>query len=70
MSAPDSILQLVENFETHRRAYLSQDFNETLTPTGKSLLQCQIESTDARIDTLVYELYGLMEEEIRLVEGK
>jgi hypothetical protein len=28
MSAPDSILQLVDNFETHRRAYLSQDYNE------------------------------------------
>ncbi len=28
MSAPDSILQLVENFETHRRAYLASDYNE------------------------------------------
>ena len=28
MSAPDTILQLVENFEFHRRAYLSQDYNE------------------------------------------
>ena len=29
MSAPDSILQLVEHFETHRLAYLSPDYNET-----------------------------------------
>ena len=29
MPAPDSILQLVGNFETHRRAYLSQEYNET-----------------------------------------
>jgi hypothetical protein len=28
MSAPDSILQLVEHFETHRLAYLSPDYNE------------------------------------------
>ena len=26
--------------------------------------------TDAQIDRLVYELYGLTEEEIRIVEGK
>jgi hypothetical protein len=29
----------------------------------------EIESTDGRIDRLVYELYGLNEEEIKLVEG-
>jgi hypothetical protein len=29
----------------------------------------QVEATDASIDKLVYELYGLTEEEIRIVEG-
>jgi hypothetical protein len=29
----------------------------------------QIETTDAAIDKLVYELYGLTEEEIGIVEG-
>jgi hypothetical protein len=38
--------------------------------TKSTLLQRQIASTDAQIDELVYELYGLTEEEIRLVEGK
>jgi hypothetical protein len=38
-------------------------------PTEVILLQRQIESTDAQIDALVYELYGLTEEEIRLVES-
>ena len=28
MPAPDSILQLVDNFENHRRAYLAQEYNE------------------------------------------
>ena len=28
-----------------------------------------IQSTDTEIDTLVYELYGLTEEEITIVEG-
>jgi hypothetical protein len=36
----------------------------------KTLLSRQIEATDAAIDTLVYELYGLTDEEIAIVEGK
>ena len=35
----------------------------------KTLLSRQIEATDAAIDKLVYELYGLTEEEIKVVEG-
>ena len=31
--------------------------------------QRQIDATDKQIDELVYELYGLTEEEIKLVEG-
>jgi len=30
----------------------------------------QIAATDEAIDKLVYELYGLTEEEIRIVEGE
>ena len=32
-------------------------------------LQRQIQATDKEIDVLVYELYGLTVEEIRIVEG-
>jgi hypothetical protein len=35
----------------------------------KTLLQRQIEATDAAIDNLVYELYGLTPEEIGIVEA-
>ena len=35
----------------------------------RELIQRQIDATDGQIDALVYELYGLTEEEIRLVEG-
>jgi hypothetical protein len=35
----------------------------------KTLLSRQVEATDAAIDKLVYELYGLTEEEIKIVEG-
>ena len=36
----------------------------------KTQFSRQIEATDAAIDTLVYELYGLTEEEIAIIEGK
>ena len=36
----------------------------------KTLLLRQVEATDAAIDKLVYELYGLTEAEIAVVEGK
>ena len=39
------------------------------TPQEKEMIQREIESTDGAIDSLVYELYGLTEEEIKIVEG-
>ncbi|MCX6035860.1 MAG: hypothetical protein NTV38_12935 [Chloroflexi bacterium] len=39
------------------------------TPQEKETIQREIESTDLAIDSLVYELYGLTEEEIKIVEG-
>jgi hypothetical protein len=35
----------------------------------KAALQNAITTTDAEIDRLVYKLYGLTEEEIKIVEG-
>ncbi len=40
------------------------------TDHEKNLIERQIEATDKQIDALVYELYGLTEEEIRIVEGE
>jgi hypothetical protein len=40
------------------------------TPNDKQRLQDEIAATDAQIDRLVYELYGLTDEEIRIVEGE
>ncbi|MCG3126008.1 MAG: hypothetical protein CHACPFDD_00836 [Phycisphaerae bacterium] len=39
------------------------------TAHDKTALQRQIEATDRQIDRLVYELYGLTEDEIRIVEA-
>jgi len=38
--------------------------------TELTILQTQIDSTDKQIDTMVYALYGLSEEEIAVVEGR
>ncbi len=40
------------------------------TPHSQTALQRQIAATDAQIDALVYELYGLTDKEIALIEGQ
>jgi len=47
---------------------LNKQLAEAKAPQAKTVLQRQIETTDKQIDELVYELYGLTEEEIRIVE--
>ncbi|MBK7381138.1 MAG: hypothetical protein IPJ03_19485 [Ignavibacteriales bacterium] len=39
------------------------------TPTERTAIERQIQATDTQIDQLVYQLYGLTEEEIKIVEG-
>jgi hypothetical protein len=39
------------------------------TPHDKKSLETQIAATDRQIDHLVYELYGLTPEEIKIVKG-
>ncbi len=38
------------------------------TAHAKTAIQRQIDATDRQIDQLVYELYGLTDDEIRIVE--
>ena len=38
------------------------------TGQDKTAIQRQIDATDREIDRLVYELYGLTEDEIKIVE--
>jgi hypothetical protein len=38
-------------------------------PHEKEAIQRQIDATDKQIDQLVYKLYGLTDEEVRVVEG-
>jgi predicted type IV restriction endonuclease len=49
---------------------LHKQLPETKTGHEQTLIQRQIDATERQIDKLVYELYGLTEEEIRIVEGE
>ncbi|OHB84341.1 MAG: hypothetical protein A2V98_19805, partial [Planctomycetes bacterium RBG_16_64_12] len=59
----DRIVQLVE-----RMLSLHQQLQSAKTAHHQTVLQRQIEATDREIDRLVYELYGLSDEEVRIVE--
>ena len=48
---------------------LNKQLAEAKEPQTKTVFQRQIETTDRQIDRLVYELYELTEDEIRIVEG-
>ncbi|MGR3310645.1 MAG: Eco57I restriction-modification methylase domain-containing protein [Candidatus Brocadiales bacterium] len=59
----DKMVGLVEGMlELHGR------LKEVKMPYDKTRLQRQIDATDRQIDQLVYELYGLTEEDVRIVE--
>jgi len=49
---------------------LHKDLLKAKTPHEQESLQRQIAATDNAIDALVYELYGLAEGEIEIVEGR
>ena len=58
---------MVELVETMLK--LHRDHAAALTSKDKERLARRIEDTDAQIDRLVYELYGLTDEEIAIVES-
>jgi len=47
---------------------LGQQFSFCGTSYSREQLQRRIDATDAQIDRLVYDLYDLTEQEIRIVE--
>jgi predicted type IV restriction endonuclease len=63
-AAHDQMVGLVERMlDLHKKLAAAK------SPDEKTRLDREIKSTDAEIDRLVYELYGLTEEEIGIVEG-
>ena len=63
-SRHDQLVKLVEQM-----LELHQGLSAARTPQEQTALQRQIAATDARIDRLVYDLYGLTPEEIAVVEA-
>ncbi len=59
----DRMVELVERMLSFHR-----ELATAKTPDEKTRLQRQIDTTDQQIDRLVYELYGLAEKEIQIVE--
>jgi len=76
MSLPKDVKKLIERFRENRDVYCSGAYNEAqarrefIDPLVHeiSLIQRQIDATNKQINQLVYELYGLTDEEIRIVE--
>ncbi|OHB65579.1 MAG: hypothetical protein A2Y76_12275, partial [Planctomycetes bacterium RBG_13_60_9] len=60
----EAVIQFVEGM-----LRLHEDLSGARTPNEQETLQRQIAATDAQIDQLVYELYGLTANEIKIVEG-
>ncbi|MDP2898176.1 MAG: TaqI-like C-terminal specificity domain-containing protein, partial [bacterium] len=59
----DHMVELVDRMlELHKKLAAAKTAHE------KTVLQREIETTDRQIDQLVYELYGLTEEEIKIVQ--
>ena len=61
----DHMVQLVKQILT-----LHKQLAEAKTSHDQTVIQRQIDATDRQIDKLVYELYELIPEEIKIVEGK
>ena len=59
----DKLVALVENM-----LELQKKYHEARMEQDKELYERQIKIVDAQIDGLVYDLYGLTEEEIKVVE--
>jgi hypothetical protein len=53
-----------------RMLALSPQLAEAKSPPAKTPIERQIQATDAAIDRLVFELYGLSEEEMRIAGGE
>jgi len=61
----DKLVSLVDNM-----LELQKKYHETRMDRDKELYERQIKILDAQIDRLVYDLYGLSEEEVKVVEGE
>ncbi|HMD89186.1 MAG TPA: hypothetical protein VKF38_08485 [Anaerolineaceae bacterium] len=48
---------------------MEQQAGAARLPQKKEMIRRPVQATDGPVDRLVYELYGLTEDEIKIVEG-
>ncbi len=61
----DKLVSLVDNM-----LELQKKYHKARMERDKEIYERQIKIVDAQIDQMVYDLYGLTEEEIKVVEDK
>ena len=61
----DKLVFLVDNM-----LELQKKYHEARMERDKEIYERQIKIVDGQIDRLVYDLYGLTEEEVGVIEGK
>ena len=61
----DLIVKLVDKL-----LHLNKDLHATTLSTQREQIQRAIDHAERKIDEIVYELYGLSEEEVKIVEGE
>ncbi len=74
-AVPKTVQDLVRRFARDRAVFMSGSRSRPFlfpssTPHEREALERTIAVTDRQIDALVYELYGLMEGEIRIIEAR
>jgi len=76
-NVPSRVIELVKTFDRNIEAYKNQRHNEAQLrryawsaklPAEKTRIQRQITTTDNQIDKLTYDLYGLTQQEIKIIE--
>ena len=65
VASHDRMVTLVERCSPFTNTYLKRRPIRSIHPSGG-----RSRATDAAIDALVYDLYGLTEEEVKVVEGE
>lgn len=77
-NAKANLTKLVEKFENELTAGKIKDYIEEATKIAliqtakgsqKDQIQRQIDKTDEEVDGMVYKLYGITEEERKIIEG-
>lgn len=64
------IILVIKIIKSRKYIELVDKSEEAKTAQEQTLLQRQIDATDKQIDKMVYKLYELTPEEIKIVEGQ